>query len=180
MALTLPGSAGYFNVFITAGSNTVENGRWHGELEEQDIDSLFAIVVRPMSQLSGASAIASEVPLTINARRYKELSVSVVDQNGTPIDLSGYNNWRWNVRDQKHTGGVYSLTSGITGSVGGVVSWTVPEDAAFNSFMDTAIAAGDNQVTLYYDMIADAAATASRTEAVFRGTLTLVRWEGTA
>jgi len=46
--------------------------------------------------------------------------------------------------------------------------------------MDTAIAAGDNQVTLYYDMIADAAATASRTEAVFRGTLTLVRWEGTA
>lgn len=180
VALTLPGTAGYFSVFITYAGNTVENGRYHGELEGADADSIYAVVVRPQSQLAGASALASEVTINVNSRRYKALTVSVVDQAGAVIDLSGFNNWRWNVWDKTHSGSVYTLATGITGSAGGVVAWAVPENAAFNSFMDTAILAGDSSVTLYYDMLADRAATLAQTEAVFRGQLVLTRWEGSA
>lgn len=180
VALTLPGTTGYFSVFITQSTNTVENGRYHGELEDADADSIYSAVIRPQSQLAGTSALASEVTININARRYKALTVSVVDQAGAVVDLSGFNNWRWNVWDKTHTGSVYTQSTGITGSAGGVVAWAVAENAAFNSFMDTAIIAGDSTVTLYYDMLADRAATASQTEAVFRGQLVLTRWEGSA
>jgi len=175
---TLPATAGYLNIFISSAGTVVTPDQWAGEIEGQDADSIFAVVVRPLSQLAGASELASEVPLVLNAYRYKSLSVSVVDQNGDPIDLSGYNNWTFNVWDQTHTGSVYTLASGITGSALGVVAWAVPEDAAFFSFIDTAIAAGNNTATLYYDMLADEAATATKTATVFRGTLTLTRFEG--
>ena len=177
---TLPATAGFLNVFITASGYTVENGRLQGEIEAQDLDSIFAVVIRPQSQLADASALASEVTLSVNARRYKSLSVSVVDQNGTAIDLSGYNNWRFSVWNRLHSGSVYALSSGITGSAGGVVAWAIPEDASFNAEMDAAILLGDSSVTLFYDMIADAAATATKTECVFRGQFILTRWEGSA
>ncbi len=106
--------------------------------------------------------------------------MSVVDQNGTPIDLSGYTNWKFSVWNRIHSGSVYALTSGITGSAVGVVAWAVPEDASFNTEMDAAILAGDSSVVLFYDMIADEAATAAKTSTVFRGQLILTRWEGTA
>ena len=178
--LTLPGTAGWLNVFITAAGHIVENGRLQGEIEVQDTDSLFAVIVRPLSQLAGASALASEVTLNLNAYRYKALTVSVVDQDGAAINLSGFNNWKFSVWDKLHTGSVYVLTAGITGSAAGVVAWAVPENAAFFTFMDTALAAGDSSVTLFYDMIADRAATASQTEAVFRGQVIVTRWEGSA
>lgn len=178
--LTMPSTVGYLSVFVTAAGYTVENGRWHVELEDQDLDSIYGVVVRPLSQLAGASELASEVTLSMNARRYKELTVSVVDGAGTAINLSGYTNWRFSVWDRAHTGAVYSLTTGIAGSAAGIVTWSVPEDAAFNSFMDTAILAGDSSVTLFYDMIADKAATITKTEAIFRGQLILYRWEGSA
>lgn len=180
IALTSPATAGYWSVFIASGNYTVENARWHMELEVNDTDSLFSVVIRPVSQLAGASTLASELALSINGRRYKAMTVSIVDQNGTAIDLSGFTNWRWNVWDKTHTGSVYSLATGITGSAAGVVTWAVAENAAYNSFLDTAILAGDNSVTLFYDMIADRAGVAAQTEAVFRGQLVIYRWEGSA
>ena len=180
VALTMPGTVGYLTAFITCAGYTVENGRYFGEIEAYDIDALYAVVIRPASSLAGTSALASEVPLSLNARRYKALSVSVTDQAGTPVDLSGFNNWRFNVWDAKHTGSVYTLSTGITGSALGVVAWAVPENAAFNSFMDTAIANGDTSVSIFYDMLADEAADVTKSETIFRGVLTLYRWEGSA
>ncbi len=181
IAMTLPGTAGWMSIFITSNAGyTVENGRLFGQLEAQDAGSIFAVVVRPLSQLAGASALASEVPISLNANRRKVLSVSVVDQSGTPIDLSGYNNFRFTVWDQKHVATVYILNTGITGSALGVVSWIIPETASFFSQMDAPIAAGDNQIVLYYDMIADAAATAANTECIFRGQIVMTRYEGAA
>ena len=178
--LVLPATAGFLNAFVTAAGYDVENGRLQGEIEEQDLDSVYALVVRPIAQTSGTSAIASEVQLEINSRRYTELTVSIVDQSGAPIDMSGYNNWRFNVWTRTHSGSVYSLATGIVGTAGGVVTWSIPEDAAFNSEMDTAILLGDSSVTLFYDMIADKAATLAKTQSVFRGHLVINRWEGTA
>lgn len=181
VALTLPGTAGYFSIFITSNAGyTVENGRWFGQLEAQDITSLYAIVVRPQSQLAGTSALASEVTLNLNANRRKSLTVSVVDQAGAVVDLSGYNNWRFTVWDQKHAATIYSLSSGITGSALGVVAWVVPETAGFFAQIDAVIANGDSQMVLYFDMIADQAATPANTECIFRGQLVLTRYEGAA
>ncbi len=42
--LTLPGTAGWMNIFITSPGRIVENGRLQGDLEAQDLDSLFAVV----------------------------------------------------------------------------------------------------------------------------------------
>lgn len=180
IALTLPATRGFLNVFIASGSRIVENGRLSGEIENQDLDSIYGVVVRPQSQLTSASTIASEIQLVLNGRRYKALTVSVVDQNGAAIDLSAYTNWRFSVWDRTHTASAYSLASGITGTVGGLVSWAIPESATFFSAIDTAIAAGDSQAVLYYDMIADAGGVASSTESIFRGQLIVNRWEGAA
>lgn len=181
VALTLPGVAGWMSIFITSNAGyTVENGRLFGQLEAQDFGSLFAVVVRPLSQLAGTSALASEVAINLNANRRKALSVSVVNQAGAAVDLSGYNNFRFSVWDQKHLATIYLLNTGITGTVGGVVSWTVPETASFFTQIDASIANGDSQLVLYYDMIADAAATLANTECIFRGQLILTRYEGAA
>ncbi len=181
VALTMPATIGYLTLFITSVAGyTVQNGRYWGQLEAQDLTSLYAVVVRPVAQLTGASALASEVQLNLNANRYKTLTVTVVDQNGVPVDLSGYTNWRFSVWDQKHLASIYLLNSGITGSALGVVSWAIPENATFFSQIDAAIAQGNNTLVLYYDMIADAGGVAADTSCIFRGTVVLTRYEGAA
>ena len=180
LAVVLPANAGFINIFIDQGSNVVTPAQWAGEIELADMDTIFPLIVRPITQISGNSALSSDVYLNVNAYRYKELSVSIVDQAGTPVNLSGYNNWRFNVWTKTHSGSIYTLNSGITGSAGGVVAWSIPENASFFSFIDAEITAGNDSVILYYDMIADQAATASKTTTVFRGQLTLTRFEGAA
>jgi len=179
-ALALPATAGYFNCFITSGSYEIENGRWHGEIENYDVDSIYAVSIKPIATLSSTAALATEITISLNAYRYKSLSVSVVDQAGAAVSLSGYNNWKFSVWDNKHATTISVQNSGITGSAGGIVAWAVPETATFFTNIDAAIAAGDNSVVLYYDMIADEAATASKTSTIFRGQLILTRFEGAA
>ena len=83
--------------------------------------------------------------------------------------------------DKLHAITQYQLAAGaVTGTAGGVLAWNVPEAASYFSQIKGAIAAGNDSVTLYYDVIGDAAATASKTETIISGTLTLSRYEGAA
>lgn len=180
LAVTLPGSAGWCTLLVASGSYTVQQGRYFGEIELQDADSTYDISVRPVVSVTGASALASEVTLELIANRYANVAYSIVDQAGAVVDLSGYNNFRFTVWDKTHTGGasLYVLSTGITGSAGGALAFAIPEGAAFFSQITAAITAGDDSVTLYYDVVADKAATAAQSVSLVRGKLLLLRFEG--
>jgi hypothetical protein len=178
--ITLPTTAGQVSAFITAAGYTVENGRWWGEIEAQDQDSTYAVVVRPQAQQTAGSGLATDIDITLRAYRYADLTWSIIDQNGAAVDLSGYDNWKFTVRDRNHASINYELTSGVTGSALGVLAVALPEDAAFFSAINAAITAGEDQTDLYYDIIADQAATASKSVHIVGGKVHLRRYEGDA
>jgi hypothetical protein len=181
VAITTPVTLGWHQVFITNSGYVVESGLWLMELEAQDNDSLYALVAAPAVSALSAARIGAKYNLTMNARRRAAVTMTVQDQNGAVLDLSGYSTYRFTVWDSTHSGGsaFYTLSSGITGSALGVLAFTVPETAAFFTQMDTAISAGQDEVIVFYDVIADAGGVAGNTEKIVGGTITLTRWEGT-
>jgi hypothetical protein len=166
-------------VQVASGTDIVTPTYFCGEVEQQDLDSTYDVVGRPTAQLGEASRLSSEVQLEVIAYRESPLYFSIVDQSGAAIDLSGYDNWRFSVWDKTHSGSIlYSDAISLTGSAGGVVEGVIPEDAAFFSEIADAFTNGEDFVTLYYDIIADAAADNDRTQTILRGRLILHRYEG--
>lgn len=180
VAFTLPVTLGWWQAFIACSGYVVESGLWLAEIEQQDNDSLYALVAAPAVSTSSAARIGAEYNLSMNARRRAAVTMGVQNAAGVAVDLSGYSNFRFTVWDSTHSGGsaFYTLNSGITGSALGILAFTVPETAAFFSQMDPAIAAGNNTVDVFYDVIADAGGVAANTETIVRGIITLTRWEG--
>ncbi len=177
--ITSSGTAGWQNYKITSSAGIVRQDTYSGWVCLQDADTLFAAVIRPVGTVAGGTLVSTELPLSIIANRYTSFNVAVVDQTGAVVDLSGYNNWKFSVWDKTHTASIFTGTN-PTGSNLGVVAWTVPENAAFYAQMDSQIAAGNDQIDLYYDVIADAAATTSKTTTILRGKITMYRYEGPA
>jgi hypothetical protein len=180
LAITTSGTAGWQQYVVSSTGRTVSPDVWAGDLMANDFDTIYAAVIRPSATLASAAVIASALGLDVIANRYTPISVSVTDQNSAVVNLSGYNNWRFNVWTRDHSGSIYTLASGITGSALGVVAWAIPENAAFYSQIDAAIAAGSDSLQLYYDMVADMAGTPAQSRTIFRGNLTLYRYEGAA
>jgi hypothetical protein len=126
--------------------------------------------------------VPTALALSITAYRYVPLVVTVTTQAGGTVDLSGFTNWLFTIWNQTHTGGtfLYQQSTGITGTNLGVVTWALPKTMTnVNTAMDTAIAAGNNSLVLYYDMVADAGGITAQTETIFSGQLTVNRYEGT-
>ncbi len=184
LSLTLPASGPYqFACLIeqASGTDIVSPQFFSGEVEQQDIDSIYDVASRPTASLTSSTLLASQIQLEMIAYRECPLSISIVDQAGTAIDLSGYNNWKFSVWDKTHSGSIlYTAAASLAGSAGGTVTALIPEDAAFFSQIANAFTASEDFVTLYYDIIADAAATSSKTRTICRGTLILWRYEGAA
>lgn len=181
--ITLPATAGWFTVTITNGSNVVFPNRWEGANTAQDADSVYGVVNKPVSYITATTGVPGiDTPLTLDANRQATITVSVVNSSGTAIDLSGFNNWRMTVWDKTHSsvGTRTIISTGITGSAGGVLTIAIPETAGFFSLMDAAITAGNDTLQLYYDVVADAAANATNSQNIIRGLLTLRRYEGAA
>ncbi len=183
IALTSAGAAGWQSYRISEGSDICTPFILEGDLTEQDEDSLFGLVIRPTVALADTNQLGSTLNLEIVANRFTTFTVSVTDQAGAPIDFSGtgenWNNVRFNVWDKLHTASVYALT-GITAPADGVFTWDVPENAAFFSSMATQIAAGNDSITLYYDLIGDFNSDTAKTKTILRGQLTMYRFEGSA
>lgn len=180
LAVTLPGSAGWVTLLVASGSYTVQQGRYFGEIEAQDTDSVYDQVIRPVVTQDSTTAIGSEVTLELVAYRYAPVAFAVTS-GGVAVDLSGYNGWKFTVWDRTHSITKYELTSGITGSPGGAVAFAVPENASFFSQIDAALTAGTgDSVTLYYDVVANQAGDSAKTVSVVRGKLILYRHEGSA
>ncbi len=103
--VTLPSSGPYqFSVIVQAasGDDLVSPQIISGEVEAQDLDSLYATVSRPVGSLSSASLLASETQLEMVAYRENPIALSLVDQAGDPIDLSGYFSTLWRAFHKSH------------------------------------------------------------------------------
>ncbi len=183
IALTTDGTSGWQSYYISEGTDVCTPFLIEGDVTEQDEDSLFGLVIRPSVALADTNQLGSTLNLEMVASRYTTFTVSVTDQAGDPINFSSggenWNNIRFDVWDKTHTGSVYALT-GITAPSDGVFTWNVPENAAFFSAMAAQITAGNDSMTLYYDLIGDFASDVTKTKTILRGQLTVYRFEGAA
>lgn len=179
IAVTLPSTPGRVAIRTPAvtGTDVVYPDLWEGEVEANDLDSIYAVSAVPVSSASVTSGPGSATPITLYAYRLNECSATRVDQAGAAIDLSGYNNARFSVWNRDHSSTRYTLSSGITMSALGVIAWTIPENASFYTDVDAAIALSQDFVTLYYDLVADKASDTTKTVPLLHGTVTLQRFE---
>ena len=180
-AITLPSGGPYMlhgRITVASGTDLIDGGLVDLEVEAYDFDALASVLpIIPVAQLSATTRLADPQQLKLIANRYTPVSYTVTDANGAVVNLSSYTNWRFGVWDKTHATSLYSLTSGITGSAGGVAAWTIPENAAFYSQMAAAITAGQDQVELYWDLVADLAGVAAQSQTVLYGKLTMYRNE---
>ncbi len=184
LGVTLPASGPYeFACLVepASGTDVITGGFITAEVEQQDIDSVTALVIRPTASLSSTSVMASNVTLNVIAYRQTPIAVSVTNQAGTAIDLSSYSNWKFSVWDKTHSGSIlYTNALDISGSVSGAVTFNIPENADFYSQIAAAYSSSNDSVTLYYDVIGDLAGDATKTRTILRGQLVLLRSEGAA
>ncbi len=184
LTFTLPTVGPYnFHMRISpdSGSDLISPNIFMGEAEQQDIDSIYATCIRPVGSLSTASIFASDVQLEMIAYRYNSIAAHIVTQGGADVDLSGYNNWRFNVWDKTHSASIlYSNALDIAGNSSGALTFHIPENAGFYSQIAAAFTASSDFTTLYYDVIGDYAADSTKTQTILRGKLILWRYEGAA
>ena len=184
ITITLP-TGGPYNLHgrigAAVGTDVIDGGIFDAEIEVQDYDSLAALLpVIPVAVLSATTRQADPQTLKLIANRYTPVSFAVKDSAGAVVDLSTYTNWRFGVWDKTHSGAIYSLTIGITGSALGIAAWSVPETATFFGAMAAAITAGQDQIELYWDLTGDLAGVAAQSQTVLYGKLIMYRNESTS
>jgi hypothetical protein len=167
----------------SAAGYQVLRGKYAGMLRAHTIDEVYAQTVRPI--VAGGAQDFSLIRRTLEviAYRFTPVAFSRVDQSGDAIDLSisAYSNWRFSVWTKTHTGqAIYLLNSGITGDVDGNIAFNIPEDASFFAAIAAPIAAGEDRVQLFWDLIADKAGVSGQTQTILFGDLQLLRFEGAA
>jgi hypothetical protein len=170
----LPSAAGHFGVHITAASGTdsVEAVLFSGELEANDLDQMAALLARPVVGLTSSGTIGQQVALTLVNKRYRELTFSFVDANGTAVDMTTYTGITFGVRsktDQTLTppkidavngtataGSTYVITAAV-----GSITVKIPEDATF--FTLTEGASPVDSLELEYELTGDQGGSATKT-----------------
>jgi hypothetical protein len=181
--ITLPATAGYLVITIANGTNLVSPNRWEGANTLRDVDDAYNASSKAVAYITAVTGTPyTDTLLALDANRAQTITVQVNNQAGAGIDLSGYTNWAFTVWDKTHssTSTRTIITNGISGTSGGVLTVAVPETSGFFSLIDAAITAGNDTVTLYYDVKADAGGVSTNTQNIIRGTITLRRYEGAA
>lgn len=182
-SFAMPAAAGWFDVMIRPVNTSylVWSSHFEGEIETQDYDSLYGNILRPVATLTTNAQLGNSVPLELIANRYRSLSITIRDQAGATVDLSTYTNLKMSVRSKDQTTTKWDAgPSGtptnfvITGSVGGVLSIEIPEDATFFA----ALTAGSDLVNLYWEVTGDMGGSAAKTIPIIRSSaLNLMRRE---
>lgn len=194
-----PPSAGwmFYRVLPVSSANRITSpNEKSGEVETQDLDSLYGSVVRPVATLSQSAQLGMPLPMELVAYRYRTMSIPVVDQAGAAytalatdfpsatLKISIRSKDRTTTKWDAGPSGVISVGTGnaaqftIT-TTGNVLAIAFPEDSGFFSAMTAAIAAGKDSVDdLYVEVTGDLVSVAARTQPVIRSSnLRLTREE---
>ncbi len=190
---SLAPTAGFsgLDIDVLAGTDTIEMLPLQGEVENQDLDAIYASASRPTVTLSGGGTIGQVTPVTLVNKRYRKLTFNFVDAAGVNIDMTAgvlYTAYTFAVRarDNQTTappkidavngtvtaGFTYVITGGM-----GYVDVEIPEDATFFTLPEGAsvIETIDHRFELTADLVASPAA---RTVAIVQSSpLNLVRRE---
>lgn len=169
-----PASTGKLAVVADVASGT--DVVWMGEPEDvaqYSVDSLAALVAAPVVSVVSAGAPANDVALRVVKGDYAPVSLTVRDQAGNALNLSGYTNAIFCVLDRAQGATRYTQTTSITLGTGGAAAIAIPESASFYSLLTT----GNDSITLYFTLKADEAGDAAKTRTLARGTITVLRTE---
>jgi len=184
LAYALVPSAGWWRYVITSNAGyTVWNSSWEGETEQQDLDSIYANVVKTTATLATSAQLGNVVPLELIAYRYRQVDITILDSTGAPYPISTNfpaSSLKLSVRSQDQT--TTKFDAGPTGtpvgftltSSGSILTAIFPETSAFFS----ALAAGVASTSLYYEITGDLGGDATKTQPIIRSSpLTLSRRE---
>jgi hypothetical protein len=174
-AFVAPPSPGWWRVLLEHASHNVWNGSWEGECEVQDLDSLYGAVARPVAVLSANVEMGAQATLELVAYRYRSFTVSIVDQNGDAIDISGYTGLALSIRSQDQTTTKWDATHGnpagvVLTAAGSTLSVVIPEDATFFA----ALPAATDSVTLYWEVTGNVGGDAAKTTPIIRSSPCIV------
>jgi hypothetical protein len=183
-AYDYPSQAGWADVQITHATHTVYDNRWSGEVEGTDLDAVTALVVRPQVTVSTSAVLGDPITLTLIAYRWRQVLITVLDQNRNPYPNLATDfpaaNLRLSVRSANQTTTVWDsgppgTPAGFTLSISGsVITIEFPETCTFF----TALAAGVASVDLFWELTGDYQGNAAKTVALVpSSTLTLRRRE---
>lgn len=117
----LPPSAGQFDVELLPvdPTLTVTPNRWQGEVETQDLDSLYGNIVKPILMPTVGALLGQPYNGELVAYRWNQWTIPVKDQAGALIDLSSpaYNNLKLSVRSKDQTTIKLDAVNGVGGFV---------------------------------------------------------------
>jgi hypothetical protein len=169
LAFVGPPSSGWWRVMIEHSMHSVWSGSWEGEVEVQDLDSLYASVARPVAVLSSNVQMGTQATLELVAYRYRSIDVAIVDQGGAAIDISGYTGLALSVRSLDQTTTKWDATNGSpTGAVitasGSTLHVEIPENATFFS----ALPAATDFLRLYWEVTGNVGGDEAKTIPIIR------------
>ncbi len=174
ISVTIPAGEGILDLTIeaAAGTDVVTPATKSVEIESYDLKSAVAIFAVPIVSVVTQGGPTGDLALRIVKNTYAVISFTARDTAGAAFDLSTWNNGKFNVMSQNQTTTIYTqATASMT--AGGVVTVNVPETATFYAALTT----GNDEVSLYWNVLADDASDATKTRCLARGRLTVVRTE---
>ena len=184
---TLPAAAGFWAAHLAPdapSSHYLFEEFWQGEVEAQDLDSIYGSVVTPQVTLTGEGTIGQKVGMTLVAYRWAQRTFTFLDDNGDPVDIENdYGTYTIGINAEDHTTLTSDATNGATTAAGtwgltassNVLTLTVPEDAPF---FDQEPSNSVQPTQLYYEITANKGGDATQTVALVRHSpLTLLRRE---
>jgi hypothetical protein len=187
LAFAAPPSAGWWRLYLLPVDTTkqVWNGSWEGECETQDLDSIYT----GLSAVQLGQIRNVYLGFTWNAEliayRWQQWEIPVVDQNGDPVDLSGYTNLALSVRTVNQTTKKLDASNGtptgfvLTASAGGLVTVEWPESLGTpGSAADiySIVPTGELEMSedLYYEITGDVGGVSTKTVPIIRSSHLLV------
>lgn len=173
LGLTSPATAGQLVIHLEPNSGHLSYDTIADDVVLYDSDAILALITSPVIATLTSGGPSGDTTLRLVKSTYALIAFTVRDATGAVVDLSGYNAGDFSIRSQNQTTTVYSQTTGITMTAGGLVTIAVPEGAGFYAALTTGI----DSVELYWDFVADQASDTAKTRCLARGRLLLLRTE---